>query len=297
MVDLEIGALLSRTEADGRHAVLVQITSTLGSTPRGSDALMLVTEAEMAGTIGGGHLEFHAIDVARSMLVEGRETRSGIVAQSMDLPLGPMMGQCCGGHVTLRFEPVTTRIAAWLGDREAALMEARPPILVFGLGHTGRALAAMLAMLPYAVTLVDDRAELLTGLPDNCRVRHLEDPADAIADAPAGAAYVILTHSHALDYRLTEAALERRDAAYVGMIGSRTKRKRFEAQFLRNAGTTAMLTELTCPIGGSDVDDKRPEIIASLTAAELIRCFAQHAARLQRQDQPHLADPATARAG
>ncbi|MGO4334402.1 xanthine dehydrogenase accessory protein XdhC [Labrys sp. KB_33_2] len=281
MVDLEIGKLLATIEADGRQAILVEIAAALGSTPRGVDALMLVTSHAVAGTIGGGHLEFHAIDVARSMIAEGKEGR-GPKAQSMDLPLGPMMGQCCGGHVTLRFEPVTTKVAAWLGDHEAKLMDARPPVLVFGLGHTGRALASMLCLLPFAVTLVDDRAEMLAGLPENCRVRHLEDPADAIADAPAGAAYIILTHSHALDYRLTEAALERRDAAYVGMIGSKTKRKRFESQFLRNSGTLTMLGELTCPIGGADVDDKRPEIIASLTAAELVRCFAQRAARLQR---------------
>lgn len=296
MVDLEIGKLLATVETDGRHAILVEITSALGSTPRGCDALMLVTAGEMAGTIGGGHLEFHAIDVARSMLAEGKGSQS-LKSQSMDLPLGPTMGQCCGGHVTLRFEPVTTRVAAWLGDHEAALIEARPPILVFGLGHTGRALATMLSLLPFAVTLVDDRPEVLTNLPENCRVRHLEDPAEAIAEAPPGAAYVILTHSHALDYRLTEAALERRDAAYVGMIGSRTKRKRFEAQFLRNAGTNTMLGELTCPIGGADVDDKRPEIIASLTAAELVRCFAQRAARMRRPSwSPTLANPA-ARAG
>ncbi|PRH88467.1 xanthine dehydrogenase accessory protein XdhC [Labrys okinawensis] len=289
MVDLEIGKLLATIEADGRQAILVEITAALGSTPRGVDALMLVTSDAVAGTIGGGHLEFHAIDVARSMIAEGKEgwlsegrDGAGPVSQSMDLPLGPTMGQCCGGHVTLRFEPVTARLAAWLGDREAKLLDDRPPVLVFGLGHTGRALASMLSLLPFAVTLVDDRAEMLAGLPDTCRVRHLEDPADAIADAPAGAAYIILTHSHALDYRLTEAALERRDAAYVGMIGSKTKRKRFESQFLRNSGTLAMLGELTCPIGGADVDDKRPEIIASLTAAELVRCFARRAARLQR---------------
>lgn len=296
MVDLEIGALLAAVETDGRHAILVEITSALGSTPRGCDALMLVTADAMAGTIGGGHLEFHAIDMARSMLAEGKDMKS-LSAQSMDLPLGPMMGQCCGGHVTLRFEPVTTKVAAWLGDHEAALLEARPPILVFGLGHTGRALATMLSLLPFAVTLVDDRPEVLTGLPENCRVRHLEDPAEAIADAPPRAAYVILTHSHALDYRLTEAALERRDAAYVGMIGSKTKRRRFESQFLRAGGTNAILGELTCPIGGADVEDKRPEIIASLTAAELVRCFAKRAAKVRKPDWASPLAGGTAKAG
>jgi xanthine dehydrogenase accessory protein XdhC len=162
--------------------------------------------------------------------------------------------------------------------REQALVEARPPVLLFGLGHTGRALATMLNLLPFALTLVDDRSEVFGELPSGCRVRCLPDPADAVMDAPPGVAFIILTHSHALDYRLTEAALIRGDAAYVGMIGSKTKRRRFESQFLRAGGQATALAKLTCPIGGSDVDDKRPEIIAALTAAELVRCFAQRKA-------------------
>jgi xanthine dehydrogenase accessory protein XdhC len=272
MADRGIAALLASVPADGRHAMLVEITAALGSTPRGCDAAMVVAADAMAGTIGGGHLEFHAIDVARSMLEEGGGRRT------MDLPLGPLMGQCCGGQVSLSFEPVTAKVAERLIRREEALVKARPPVLVFGLGHTGRALAAMLDLLPFAVTLVDDRPEALTDLPPGCSVRHLDDPAEAVMDAPPGAAFVILTHSHALDYRLTEAALQRGDAAYVGMIGSRTKRRRFESQFLRAGGTRAALAWLTCPIGAADVEDKRPEIIASLTAAELVRCFAHRAA-------------------
>src|SRR5215471_17179933 len=101
MVDHGIADLLRSVPADGRHAVLVEITAALGSTPRDCDAVMVVTPERMAGTIGGGHLEFHAIDVARSMLQEGAVNRT------MDLPLGPLMGQCCGGHVSLSFEPVT----------------------------------------------------------------------------------------------------------------------------------------------------------------------------------------------
>jgi len=235
----------------------------------------MVTATAAAGTIGGGHLEFHAIDLARQLITEGP------VRREVELPLGPFMGQCCGGHVTLAFEPVDEAVADRLLRREERLLAERPAVLVFGLGHTGRALAAVLALLPFAVTLVDDRAEALVDLPAGCRVRHLPDPQQAVSDAPPGAAYIILTHSHALDYRLTEAALVRGDAAYVGMIGSKTKRKRFEHQFLRAGGSKSVLAQLTCPIGGADVDDKRPEIIASLTAAELVRRFARRAARMR----------------
>ncbi|PZN92383.1 MAG: xanthine dehydrogenase accessory protein XdhC, partial [Hyphomicrobiales bacterium] len=99
----------------------------------------------------------------------------------------------------------------------------------------------------------------------------MADPVAAIDATLAGSAFVILSHSHALDYRLTEAALQRGDAAYIGMIGSATKRSRFEAGFLRAGGRAEALAHLTCPIGGNHVDDKRPEVIAALTAAELVR--------------------------
>ncbi len=272
MADLGIAALLGSLPADGRHAVLVDIRAVRGSTPRECGAAMVVTADRIAGTIGGGHLEFHAIDVARSMLEQGSASRT------MDLELGPLMGQCCGGQVSLSFEPIDAPLTEQLIRREQALVEARPPVLLFGLGHTGRALATMLNLLPFALTLVDDRSEVFGELPSGCRVRCLPDPADAVMDAPPGVAFIILTHSHALDYRLTEAALIRGDAAYVGMIGSKTKRRRFESQFLRAGGQATALAKLTCPIGGSDVDDKRPEIIAALTAAELVRCFAQRKA-------------------
>src|SRR4051794_30947429 len=143
MADLGIAALLGSLPCDGHHAVLVRIATVRGSTPRESGAAMVVSADSIAGTIGGGHLEFHAIDVARAMLEQGSASRT------MDLELGPLMGQCCGGSLSLSFEPVDAPLAEQLISRERALVEARPPVLVFGLGHTGRALAATLALLPF----------------------------------------------------------------------------------------------------------------------------------------------------
>ena len=111
------------------------------------------------------------------------------------------------------------------------------------------------------------------GLPPAVTCIRMADQVEAVAHAPAGAAFVVLTHSHALDYRLAEAALARGDASYVGMIGSATKRARFESGFLRSGGRQETLGRLTCPIGSCDVDDKRPEVIAALTAGELVRCL------------------------
>jgi len=247
--------------------MLVRVMRAEGSTPREAGATMAVAATGTAGTIGGGQLEFHCIDIAREMLA------SGIGERALDIPLGPQMGQCCGGRVAVSLRRATATDLAMLAATEKAEAASRPAVLVFGAGHTGRALAHALAPLPFATMLIDDRDGVLDGLPAAISCLRMADPVGAIEPARPGSAFLILTHSHALDYRLAEAALQRGDAAYVGMIGSATKRARFEASFLRGGGRREALARLTCPIGGNDVDDKRPEVIAALTAAELVRCL------------------------
>ncbi|KPF65571.1 hypothetical protein IP69_17810 [Bosea sp. AAP35] len=254
---------LTRHLADG--TILVTLTQAAGSTPREAGATMAVSATGAAGTIGGGQLEFHCIDIARAML------QAGETARELDIPLGPQMGQCCGGRVQVSLRRATSADLAMQVAREQAEADTRPAILIFGAGHTGRALAQVLAPLPFRVTLIDDRDGVMDGLPAAVTCIRMADPVAAVATAPQGAAHVVLTHSHALDYRLAEAALQRGDAAYVGMIGSATKRARFEGGFLRDGGRREALARLICPIGGSDVDDKRPEVIAALTAAELVQ--------------------------
>jgi xanthine dehydrogenase accessory protein XdhC len=260
---MSVSAFLARHLADG--AILMALTRAAGSTPREAGAAMAVSPNAIAGTIGGGQLEFHCLDIARTMLEAGETERL------LDIPLGPQMGQCCGGRVQVSLRRATAADLAMQVARERAEAEARPAVLVFGAGHTGRALVRALAPLPIRVTLIDDRDGVMDGLPAAVTCVRMADPVAAIATAPTGAAHVVLTHSHALDYRLAEAALQRGDAAYVGMIGSATKRARFEAGFLRTGGRHEALSRLTCPIGGADVDDKRPQVIAALTAAELVR--------------------------
>lgn len=265
-------SFMERTAREKCPAIAIEIVAARGSTPRGTDAFLIATADQTSGTIGGGQLEFHAIDVARGMLAQHAPARK------LELALGPLLGQCCGGHVSLLLSPLDAVIVARLRARMIGAAQVQPDVVVFGLGHTGRALARMLALLPFNATLVDDRADVFADLPQACRWLHLDDPALAIATARPGTAFIVLTHSHALDYRLIDAALRRQDAAYVGMIGSATKRARFEHWFLMRGGTKAQVNELVCPIGGCDVADKRPAIIASLVAAELVRAFARRLA-------------------
>jgi xanthine dehydrogenase accessory protein XdhC len=258
------GDLAAKTLAEGGAAVLVRVAVAEGSTPREAGATMVVTAAAMAGTIGGGHLEFHAIAMARQLI-------AGSAAEACEtLPLGPLMGQCCGGRVRLDYRRLDAAAAEALRVAEVAERAARPQVLVFGAGHTGRALALALAPLPVAVALVDDRAAVFGGMPAEVCCRRLNDPVAAVADAAPGAAYFVMTHSHALDFRVAEAALLRGDAAYVGMIGSATKRARFLRAYRQAQDVAAVPVAFVCPIGGKVSGDKRPAVIAALAVAEII---------------------------
>ena len=263
---LDLTQQLHRAIADGTAAILVTVTRARGSTPREAGALMLVTATETSGTIGGGRLEFDAIDRARAMLSSGESS------DKMDVPLGPEIGQCCGGRVLLSLQRVDAAVFGALRAEEQAARAARPRVLIFGAGHTGRALAAALAPLPLNVTLVDSRPETLAGLPEAVETVAAALPEAEIERAPAGTAFLVMTHDHALDFLIASAALARNDAAYVGMIGSATKRERFR-RHLQGDGLEAEFSRLVLPIGGSGLRDKRPEVIAALTAAELALCL------------------------
>jgi xanthine dehydrogenase accessory factor len=259
-----LAPILREALASGEPVILVTVARAEGSTPRETGAAMLVTRGASHGTIGGGQIEFHAIDVAREMI------GAGTLEARLDLPLGPHLGQCCGGRVELLLTHADMAALAALAAAEAREAAAKPHVLLFGAGHVGLALTRSLALLPLAVTLVDDRDTPPPPLPAGVAFERLDDPEIMVAAAPAGSAFVILTHSHALDYRLADAALARPDAAYVGMIGSATKRARFERWFLARGGSRQALTRFISPIGGKATRDKRPEIIAALATAEIV---------------------------
>jgi xanthine dehydrogenase accessory factor len=256
---------LSTWLARGEAAVLVTIAATRGSTPRETGARMLVTATKVCGTVGGGRLEFEAIQSARDMIATGTAERN------MAVPLGAAIGQCCGGHVSLRLERAGPGCADDLARFEAAERAAFPAVYLFGAGHTGKAIARALALLPLRLTWVDSRAgEFPETIPGGVATVIANHPADLIAEAAPSASFLVLTHSHALDFDLAAAALLRGDFRYLGLIGSATKRRRFERWFTARGHDAAALARLTCPIGLVPVRDKRPEVIAALVAAEIV---------------------------
>ena len=255
-------------------AALVEVAEARGSTPREKGAWMLVSPTSIFGTVGGGQLEFMAIDQAREML--GRLpplTGEGQIV--LDIPLGPEIGQCCGGRVEIAIRPVDKALKAALVKRAKSEDAARPHIYLFGGGHVGHALAAAFALLPVHVVVVETRADALDGMPGAAETRLTPVPEEMVRDAPAGSAFVVLTHDHALDFLIVAEALKRADAAYVGMIGSQTKKATFRSWYLKTAGgSEADFSRLVSPIGGDQVRDKRPTVIAALAAAEIMTALA-----------------------
>ncbi len=302
--------LVEAIEAEG-SAALVTLARVRGSSPREAGARMVVRPSGgFHGTIGGGALEWAALEAARAVLAKGRGA-----AERRSLALGPELAQCCGGRVDWRIETFDGRdleplralklaegeragtLTARLGadgrverliDRERPggaltgrisdgaawtepLGESARSVYLFGAGHVGRALALALAPLPFVVRWIDSRLEAFPAhAPMNVALLHVPEPASALAAAPDGALVVVMTHSHSLDLDIVAAALKAERFGYVGLIGSQTKRARFLRQ-MRDAGLTeAMLMKLVCPIGVPGVEGKDPAVIAASAAAQLL---------------------------
>ncbi|WP_137701338.1 xanthine dehydrogenase accessory protein XdhC [Marimonas lutisalis] len=255
---------LERFFEDCGEVIEVRITRLSGSGPREEGAVMYVAARADWGTIGGGQLEYMALDEARKLLSSGNNHTQ------MYVTLGPDSGQCCGGQVDL----VLTR----LGDAEKTdalaarerQLATQPEVLIFGAGHVGRALARALMPLPLRPVLIDSRAEELAKAASDIPKTLIALPESQIHTSKYAVAAVILTHDHALDFLLAAEAMRRGTFRYVGMIGSKTKRAAFAGWMRRNEPDLDVET-LICPMAAAHKGDKRPEVIAAFVAAEILQ--------------------------
>lgn len=248
------------THAHG-PVILVEVAATAGSTPREEGAWMVVAPGgAFSGTIGGGALEWRALAEAQAMLERAEASRS--IRQS----LGPDLGQCCGGNVSLQLTRITPDAAARLPEDE----DARRELLLFGAGHVGRALVLALSSLPFRVKWIDSRpGQFPAALPANVTALEIAPEAE-MARAGPGAFVLILTHSHALDLALTAEALKNPAIAYLGLIGSATKKARFFSRLSKAGWAPEALSRVVCPIGLPGLGSKLPAAIAVSVAADLL---------------------------
>lgn len=243
--------------------VKIQVVAVKGSTPREAGAFMLVSRDAAFGTIGGGALELDAIIQARSML----ETNTA--AMTLKFTLGTQINQCCGGKLELKLNDMNEDERQAMIETARTALNQMPNVLVFGAGHVGRALALALAPLPFRVSLIDVRPHALLPKIHGVNSLALPVPEQAVREAPPASSFVVMTHEHSLDFLIVNEALKRKDAAYIGLIGSKTKKAVFRSQYLADGGTLIDFAFLTCPIGANPTGDKRPEVIAAFVATEL----------------------------
>ena len=306
--------------ARGERAALVTVCSVAGSAPREAGTKMLVWQGGQDGTVGGGNLEFTIADQARKLIESGASHRF------QSYPLGPLLGQCCGGRVGILIERIDATSTGWLTaiavaesaghphsirtelDQNAIArsvvdmdgtadiageavrltgrdgkpidtasridaegltiverVDPRPLLLMFGAGHVGQALAPIVSTLPFRLRWFDNRAEFA-----GPGVTFEDDLVAQVHAAPPDALYLVFTQSHATDYDLTRAILERNDFRYCGLIGSATKRARFEKRLIGDGIPPARLARLVCPIGSIGLTAKAPQVLAIGIAAELL---------------------------
>jgi len=246
-----------------KRIIQASIVRTIGSSPRNSDTEMFISETDTLGTIGGGQLEYLVINHSKKMIAEN------IKKDILKISLGPEIGQCCGGKVEISLLEMYEKDKCLALNRFDKKDKNLPHVYVMGAGHVGRALALQLQHLPVRCVLIDSRVDELAKCSADVETRLSAIPEEDIKSAPRGSAYVILTHDHALDFILCGAALDRHDAKYVGMIGSKTKRVKFKKWYQVNYDNN-LIRDFTCPIGNVKNQDKRPSIIASFVAAEVI---------------------------
>jgi xanthine dehydrogenase accessory factor len=289
---------------------MVTIVGAFGSTPREAGARLIVhPDGGFTGTIGGGTLEWRAIALAQAALAGSKpqffEMRSfalgpelgqccggrvELAVEIFDTPRVPEIEALAareeeGGFATearpegerlvrrvMEDQTLPGGYAAWSNGRlTEGFGELARPMFLFGAGHVGRALALALAPLPFAVNWIDPRPEAFPAhVPANVIPRRFENPADAIAEAPTGSFVLVMTHSHALDLAVVHAAFVADRFPYVGLIGSATKRARFEKQLVQAGIPRERVASLVCPIGVVGIKSKLPSVIAAATAAELL---------------------------
>ncbi|MCD9459670.1 xanthine dehydrogenase accessory protein XdhC [Marinibactrum halimedae] len=235
----------------GAGYVIATVMGAAGSTPREPGTKMVITADHTHDTIGGGQLEFLVIQHARQLLSDGKNT----VAMEA-FPLAAQAQQCCGGHMSVMLE---------------CFAPCQWQLAVFGAGHVAQRLIPILAELPVQVYWCDERVELFpASLPANVSAKTYQDPLKAVRSLPTASDILILTHDHALDYALTQAALARSELGFVGLIGSNTKAQRFRKRLAHAGLAQEIIDHLQSPVGLSEIPGKRPMEVAVSIAGQLI---------------------------
>ena len=257
---------VTRLRRERVAGVLVTLADVRGHAPREAGAKLVVSATDAWGSVGGGNLEETAVARARAALEAGSTSPETLVVALSDKARTDHGRQCCGGEVTLLLEP----------------LPVVPAVAVFGVGHVGLELARILARHDLELHLVDSRADQLRDDRLAClddalatvHVHHSPVPELVLGSVPAGTHVLVLTHDHAEDFALCDAALRCSHLGSIGLIGSAAKWTRFRQGLRVEGHAEADIDRIVSPIGDASVPGKQPAAIAVSVAAALVASLA-----------------------
>ncbi|MGI0117221.1 xanthine dehydrogenase accessory protein XdhC [Zooshikella sp. RANM57] len=255
---------ITQLNAAEKDFILVTMLATSGSTPRNAGTKMVITQNDIFDSVGGGNLEYQIISVARKLLNDVN------VQQYIEyFPLGPSLGQCCGGSTVVLFEKIT---------------ESRVNTVLFGAGHVGKALVTILSELPCKIYWIDAREMMFPiSIPSNVMVINSDNPVTEVSEMPANSYYLVMTHNHQLDFLICEAILKQNNFSYLGLIGSTTKWQRFQQRLKYKNFSEEIIGRIRCPIGLNEVPGKRPMEVAVSIAGEVINHYQKNQSDRKKQ--------------
>lgn len=253
----------SKLDAAGVAYALITVLDTRGSTPRASGTKMVVCQDNIYATIGGGHLEYKAIEKARALIAQDKPCQ-----HIEEFQLGANLGQCCGGSVRVMFE---------------VFVDHKLRLDIYGAGHIAHALVSILAQLPIRIRWIDSRADIFPPqTPENVEKICDEEPVEQVKAASKNSAFLVLTHNHMLDFELCQAILKRADSLWLGVIGSETKRKKFQHRLAHRDFSPEQIAHMQCPIGLPQVKGKLPMEVAVSVAGQLIELYQGYQVQLDK---------------
>ena len=265
-----------------KEIIKAKLISTEGSVPRDTGTFMLITSKYLFGSIGGGQLEYSIIQKAKNLL----NKKGKIYNEIFNIPLGPAIGQCCGGYAQVKITKYDNGLQSL--KNEKLIIKKLDNLYIFGAGHVGQELSSKSVDLDFNVHLIDSRNDYL-------KIKNEKEiipifakfPWMLVKSLPKKSYYIVLTHSHDYDFKIINEILNLNTFQFVGLIGSKTKRKRFSNRLVKLGYNANLINRIECPVGLKNITSKKPGEIAISIIARLLE-YRSNLSSIQINDKKSL---------
>lgn len=245
--------------------IKAKLINTEGSVPRNEGTIMLVSKQYIFGSIGGGQLEYNVIQQSLKILENNQTFKERII----NIPLGPSIGQCCGGYVQVKLSKHKNGKESF--KNETNINYVKDNLYIFGAGHIGKELSCKFIDLDFNINVIDSRKEYLQVINNKNIINiYAKLPWLLIKNLPKNSFFIILTHSHDFDFKIINEILKVNQSKFVGLIGSKTKMKRFKSKLLKLGHYESLIDKIECPIGINSITSKKPGEIAISIIARIL---------------------------